>query len=105
MAMTPQREVICERRTGETSDYGGLVLQYFDDTWADEATVADLAAYVHGRGPSDGNETRVSIYLHHATLPRQSDLEILDYDTSTRTVRYREDGCLEALSSSSDSDS
>lgn len=91
MPTTPQQEVVFQRCGGSTPDYGDLVLQYFDRTWDEVATVDDLSAYVQERGSSGRDETQIRVHLHHVTLPKLADGGLIDYDASEKGVCYRWD--------------
>lgn len=37
----------------------------------------------------DRDETDIAITLHHSTLPKLADTDLLDYDPRSKTARYR----------------
>ncbi|SEQ93123.1 DUF7344 domain-containing protein [Natrinema salaciae] len=67
------------------------VLEYFDESVAETATLADLARYAatsldesHDR-PAD----ELRLRLHHIHLPELADDGLIDYDYRATSVRYR----------------
>lgn len=72
-----------------TSQYCRAVLEYFQSHSTEAATAEDLAGFVCEQDRSAENESRVVLYLHHATLPKLGDAGFLDYDPRSRTARHR----------------
>ena len=46
-------------------------------------------------GEADRDSLRAR--LHHAALPKLADAGLLDYDTRSKTIRYRGDSCLDEV--------
>jgi hypothetical protein len=67
-------------------------LRYFLETTERTATLDELASYVAGRvgGLSDDAREDTRLHLHHVHLPKLADVDLVDYDTQSSTVRYRE---------------
>ena len=56
-----------------------------------------LGALVEAVSTERGDERNVRIGLHHHHLPRLDAADVVDYDVSARTVRYRPDERVESL--------
>jgi hypothetical protein len=89
-----------ERRTDElcTALADGdcrQVLNYFQHSGDDTASLEELAAFVTNE--SDSERRRTLTVLHHITLPKLDDVDVLAYDPGSRTVRYHDDECVEAV--------
>lgn len=80
--------VLADRRCRAT-------LTYFRDAPEDVASVRDLADAID-TGHRDGGEQLV-YRLHHSALPRLAEYDAVEYDTRSRTVRYRGHPELETL--------
>lgn len=67
------------------------VLDYFEDSTDQTATLSDLADYLVARHPEPENwsRERARIRLHHVDVPKLEAAGLLDYDARSRTVRYR----------------
>lgn len=81
---------------GPSPLYGDLrrtVVEYFDETAAETATLSDVAGYATARQDvSDGRTVReLRLRLHHTTLPKLATEGIVDYDHRTNSLRYRGD--------------
>jgi len=63
------------------------VCRYFRSAATDSATIDDLAASVCDHHEPDSGEDRVTLHLHHATLPKLSAAGVVHYDTPQQTVR------------------
>lgn len=82
-------------------EYNRYVLQYFQESAGQVASMEELAEYVATRESKSGcvlshseesgrsNPDRVAIRLAHATLPKLADAGVVDYDRRHHTVRYR----------------
>jgi|GEM_PF-5421687 len=86
-------EEVLAQVTGPTPDYYRGVLRYFDSSWADAATLDELATYLLD---SEGAEQDLKIRLHHAILPKLADTGLVSYDSSDKVVRYQWDSLEEA---------
>lgn len=75
------------------------VLYYFERVADDVASLSELAAFVAANAGSAtaGTPERSAIRLHHQSLPRLADCDVLEYDASERTVRYHGSSDLEAF--------
>lgn len=71
------------------------VLYYFRHHSTEVASIDDLVDFRLSR---DGQEeSNVRVQLHHSTLPKLADSELVDYDTRSEMVRYRSNPTLESL--------
>ena len=48
----------------------------------------DLYTSIQEQTHPDKDETDIAITLHHSTLPKLADTDLLDYDPRSKTVRY-----------------
>ena len=71
------------------------VLYFFHRSSEDVASVGDLVDHVAAR--NDDDRKHVAIGLHHVTLPRLGEAGVVEYDSRSRTVRYREVPMVETL--------
>lgn len=67
------------------------VLRYFQDRSTDRASVAELAEYTIETASAAAPRSHLEMRLHHATLPRLADLNLIEYDADRQEVRY--EGC------------
>lgn len=72
------------------------VLRYFDHYSTGVATIDDLVRFVRERTDRDGGGDRLGVHLHHLTLPRLVEADVVEYDPRSRTVRYRGHPAVEA---------
>ncbi|WP_276302444.1 DUF7344 domain-containing protein [Halorussus lipolyticus] len=63
---------------------------------AAEQSGADDAAGDRSAADIEAHREQVAIALHHRSLPKLDDTEVLDYDPRSNTVRYRDDGRIAA---------
>lgn len=69
-------------------EHSRQVISYFRSEPTDVATVDELAE--HAVAPNDPatDWRRAAVLLHHKTLPKLADADILDYDPRQQDVRY-----------------
>ena len=81
------------RNSALTVDLRAHVVEYFDASASETASLDDLARYARTRlSDSDSDDWpagRVELQLHHVVLPGLADTSHFDYDPRTHTVRYR----------------
>lgn len=75
------------------------VLAYFDSASVEVVDLDDLVDRVAEREAEEGtlgadvdgeeHRRRVAVALHHSKLPRLADESFLEYDSRSKTVRYR----------------
>ncbi|WP_224448281.1 DUF7344 domain-containing protein [Haloprofundus salilacus] len=67
------------------------VLDYFDGTPGETASLEDLADYLVDRrdGEDARSHERTLVRLHHVDLPKLAAAGIIDYDARTHTISYR----------------
>lgn len=65
------------------------VLNYFQESSEDVASLDELAEYVARRktGGDPRSPERIALHLHHIGLPKLADTGLLDYDPRSKTVR------------------
>jgi hypothetical protein len=67
------------------------ILTYLEERDEDVAAFSELIDHVADErvgDPTDDHE-RVAVRLHHAHLPKLADLDLVEYDARSETVRYR----------------
>lgn len=62
------------------------ILSHFRDSSSDSAALSNLIDEVAKQ--AHGGRERVSIQMHHLTLPRLAEIGYLDYDKRSNTVKY-----------------
>lgn len=62
------------------------VLSYLHDSAEETAQITDVIDEIEKETHRD--REKISIQLHHSTLPRLEEMGYLDYDQSSGTVRY-----------------
>lgn len=85
---SPASSELDRLHTALAADDRRAILQYFQSADDDVASLDDLVESLYTRDDQSADREQVAIRLHHATLPKLSDIELLDYDARTRTVRY-----------------
>jgi len=90
---------IARALSGLSSQYRRLVIAFFITTEEETVSVTELAEYVSAEQDDDGTPSlrEIKIQLHHRTLPKLAATGVLDYDTRSKTVRYRGDSTLEEI--------
>lgn len=73
------------------------ILYYFAHHSNEVATVDALANFIRNEVQQDADETRIATRLHHTTLPRLAHAGVLEYDSRSHTVRYRDNATVEAM--------
>jgi len=66
-----------------------LVIRYFQEQTDDTAACLDVARYVSTHSSGDPDPETVAARLHHDTLPRLEQTDLVEYDPESRTARYR----------------
>ena len=71
----------------------GCVVEYFDESTGETASLDDLSRYAAARlaDSHDWSAEQIQLWFHHAVLPKLDDVGVIDYGLRTTTVRYRED--------------
>jgi hypothetical protein len=85
----PVSEVVPEHLAVFASKYCHAAVHYFDRHSTRVATVEDLCTFIQEQTHPDKDETDIAITLHHSTLPKLADADLLDYDPRSKTARYR----------------
>jgi hypothetical protein len=85
----PVSEVVTEYLDVFAPKYWRAVVDYFDRHSTTVATVEDLCTFIQEQTHPDKDETDIAITLHHSTLPKLADTDLLDYDPRSKTARYR----------------
>ena len=67
-----------------------LVLRHLASTDDDVATVDDLVEEVVAEEDRGVDRERVAVAIHHGALPHLDDAGLVEYDSRSQTVRYRE---------------
>ena len=92
---SPQSDPLDELLAVLADQHCRETLSYFRDSSTDVASVQDLATDISKE--DHGGTKRVANRLHHSVLPRLADIEAVDYDARSRTIRYRGHSELETL--------
>ncbi|MCU4799403.1 hypothetical protein OB920_03325 [Halobacteria archaeon HArc-gm2] len=66
--------------------YRRATLRYFHESTADVATVSDVAAALSESHQEDSQQ--IAARLHHSTLPKLAEADVLEYDPRSTSVRY-----------------
>jgi hypothetical protein len=85
----PVSEVVTEHLDVFAPKYCRAAVHYFDRHLTTVATVEDLCTFIQEQTHPDKDETDIAITLHHSTLPKLAEAELLDYDPRSKTARYR----------------
>lgn len=64
------------------------VLQYFQTTANNTASVEELITYTLKEGSDDESHDQLELMFHHSTLPKLANLGFVEYDDRSQTVRY-----------------
>ena len=88
MSQKKASAVVPEHLDFFTPEYSQAVFRYFEQHATETATVTNLGAYISEHHRPDEEETAVAISLHHATLPKLADAELVEYDPRSKTVRH-----------------
>lgn len=64
-----------------------LVLRYLGDNSGEVASCGELAEYVAANTRKSPREARIQ--LHHVVLPKLDEVDLLEHDPRSRTVRHR----------------
>ena len=91
----PRTDPIDEAFRSLASERRRAVLSFFHRSPEEVASVDDLVDHVAAR--SDEEREHVAIGLHHVTLPKLGESGLVEYDSRSRTVRYRGDPMVETL--------
>lgn len=75
--------------------YRRATLRYFHESPADVASVSDVAGAISE--PQQEDPQHVAGRLHHSTLPKLAEADVLDYDARSTSVRYCGHPCLETM--------
>lgn len=75
--------------------YRRATLLYFHESPADVASVSDVAGAISERHQQDPD--RIAARLHHSTLPKLVEADVLEYDSRSSRVRYCGHPGLDAL--------
>lgn len=73
------------------------VVRYFQATEDDVASVSDLVDYAADDAQRALTRDRLQVAFPHVTLPKLSELQVIEYDARSRTVRYRNSPALERV--------
>ena len=73
------------------------VLEKLRATTDGVASVDALADYVVAHAPEATDRDRVKVALYHRILPKLDDINVVDFDPQTATVRYHEAKLIEDL--------
>ena len=90
-----QSEQIDKLLNALADPYCRSTLAYLQEASNSVVSVQDLANELNK--DDHGGTTQVSIELHHSTLPRLADVDAVEYDSNTHTVRYHGHPQLETL--------
>ena len=74
-------------------EFQRLVVEYFDESISDTASLDDLARYAAARhtDADDWSAKRVQLWLHHAVLPKLDDHGFVGYNPETTMARFPAD--------------
>lgn len=89
---TPSAVAAAFERSGSVPPrYWRHVLRYFEQTSVDVVTVGELRGHLveSPRTDVDADADTVAAYLHHSTLPKLAESNVLEYDPRSNTARYR----------------
>lgn len=75
------------------NEFRRLVVEYFDASISDTASLDDLTRYAAARytDADDWSAKRVHLWLHHAVLPKLNDHGLVGYNPETTMARYPAD--------------
>lgn len=87
--MAPQHSVksaeLDELLTLLADQYCRSIIFHFKNISDEVATISDLARELQ----IQESEKEIGVQLHHITLPRLEEADIIEYDARSRTVRYQ----------------
>lgn len=92
---SPQSDQLDELLTVLADRHCRDTLSHLRDSPTDVASVRDLATDISEE--DHGGTERVALRLQHSVLPRLADIDAVEYDARSRTVRYRGHSELEPL--------
>ncbi|WP_247729987.1 DUF7344 domain-containing protein [Halovivax limisalsi] len=85
----PATVTVAERLAAFAPAYARQVLEYFDRRPVRAATIDELARFVRAEAEPNADETAVRIQLHHSTLPKLADADLIEYDPGRKTAYRR----------------
>lgn len=79
-------------------EWNRQVIRYFLESDADEIAIEALAAHVAERADNHQQETldEVTLQLHHVSLPKLVECDLIDYNSREGVIRRRENRALPA---------
>lgn len=73
------------------------IIHFLQESETETVSISEVVSHLRKQEPMADERDRIEIELHHNHLPRLDEIDAVDYDSGSETIRYDGDELVESL--------
>lgn len=73
------------------------IIHFLQEAETGHVSISDLVSHLQKQDPTPDESDKLAIALHHNHLPKLAEIDVVNFDSRSETVRYNGDELVEVL--------